>query len=170
MKLALPEGKYGRGGALARFTDQIEEQRSVVPGVCAAAVTHTLPLQMVLTLHDRRPLCARNLDRCGHRQCQLSTDHGGVFRGPGDSRAARPRVRSSGPTRVNARRDYQRGRGSEVLARSESAPSAQHDGFARRIGSRRPGAPRDQLGSSRTSEILASVLIRHLSCTCRFPS
>lgn len=45
MKLALPEARYGTGEALARFQEQIEERLALVPGVRAAALAHTLPLQ-----------------------------------------------------------------------------------------------------------------------------
>ena len=51
MKLALPEARYGSGDALARFQEQIEERLALVPGVRAAALAHTLPLQFV----DRLP-------------------------------------------------------------------------------------------------------------------
>jgi predicted permease len=46
MQLALPEARYGTGEALARFQEQIEERLALVPGVRAAAVAHTLPLQL----------------------------------------------------------------------------------------------------------------------------
>ncbi len=45
MKLALPEARYGSGEALARFQEQIEERLALLPGVRAAALAHTLPLQ-----------------------------------------------------------------------------------------------------------------------------
>jgi predicted permease len=45
MKLALPEARYGNGEALARFQEQIEERLALLPGVRAAALAHTLPLQ-----------------------------------------------------------------------------------------------------------------------------
>jgi predicted permease len=45
MELALPEGTYGSGGALARFQEEIEERLAQVPGVRAAGLAHTLPLQ-----------------------------------------------------------------------------------------------------------------------------
>jgi putative ABC transport system permease protein len=46
MKLALPEARYGRGEALAQFQEEIEERLALLPGVRAAALAHTLPLQM----------------------------------------------------------------------------------------------------------------------------
>jgi predicted permease len=47
MKLALPEAKYGNGEALARFQEQVEERISAMPGIRAAALSHTLPMQFV---------------------------------------------------------------------------------------------------------------------------
>jgi putative ABC transport system permease protein len=45
MKLALPEARYGRAEALARFQEEIEQRLAQVPGVRAAGLAHTLPLQ-----------------------------------------------------------------------------------------------------------------------------
>jgi putative ABC transport system permease protein len=46
MKLALPAARYGSGEALARFQEQIEERLAALPGVGAAAVAQTLPLEL----------------------------------------------------------------------------------------------------------------------------
>jgi predicted permease len=46
MELALPEARYGSGEALAGFQEQIEERLGLLPGVRAAALAHTLPLQV----------------------------------------------------------------------------------------------------------------------------
>jgi predicted permease len=46
MKLALPEARYGRGQALAEFQERVEERLAVLPGVRAAAVAHTLPMEL----------------------------------------------------------------------------------------------------------------------------
>jgi putative ABC transport system permease protein len=46
MELALPEARYGSGEALARFQEEIEERLVQVPGVRAAGLAHTLPLQL----------------------------------------------------------------------------------------------------------------------------
>lgn len=46
MKLALPEARYGNAEALARFQEEIEPRLAQVPGVRAAGLTHTLPLQL----------------------------------------------------------------------------------------------------------------------------
>jgi predicted permease len=46
MKLALPESRYGNSKALAQFQEQVEERLSALPGVRAAAVAHTLPLEL----------------------------------------------------------------------------------------------------------------------------
>ncbi len=45
MKLALPEARYGSAEALARFQEQVEQRLAQVPGVRAAGLAHTLPLQ-----------------------------------------------------------------------------------------------------------------------------
>jgi putative ABC transport system permease protein len=45
MKVALPEARYGTGEALARFQEAIEQRLAEVPGVLAAGLAHTLPLQ-----------------------------------------------------------------------------------------------------------------------------
>ena len=46
MKLALPEARYGTGEALARFQERLEERLATIPGVRAAALAHTLPLEL----------------------------------------------------------------------------------------------------------------------------
>ena len=46
MKLSLPEARYGTGQALADFQERVEERLAVLPGVRAAAVAHTLPLEL----------------------------------------------------------------------------------------------------------------------------
>jgi putative ABC transport system permease protein len=57
MKLALPEAKYGNAKALALFHEQVEERLTALPGVRAAAVAHTLPLELgsdlPFTIEDR---------------------------------------------------------------------------------------------------------------------
>jgi putative ABC transport system permease protein len=45
MKLALPEARYGSGEALARFQEEIEQRLAQIPGVRAAGLAHTLPLE-----------------------------------------------------------------------------------------------------------------------------
>ena len=46
MKVSLPEAKYGRGETLARFQEQVEERLGALPGVRAATVTQSLPLEL----------------------------------------------------------------------------------------------------------------------------
>jgi predicted permease len=46
MRLALPETRYGNSEALAQFQQRVEEQLSAVPGVRAAAIAHTLPMEV----------------------------------------------------------------------------------------------------------------------------
>ena len=46
MKLSLPEAKYGRTEALALFSEQVEQRLSRLPGVSAAAMALSLPLEM----------------------------------------------------------------------------------------------------------------------------
>jgi predicted permease len=46
MKLSLPEAKYGRGETLAQFQDRVEQQVGALPGVRAAALAMSLPLEM----------------------------------------------------------------------------------------------------------------------------
>ncbi|MPY90672.1 MAG: FtsX-like permease family protein [Luteitalea sp.] len=46
MKLALPEARYGSGKALAQFQEHVEERLTALPGVRAATVAHTLPLEL----------------------------------------------------------------------------------------------------------------------------
>ncbi|HET7219191.1 MAG TPA: FtsX-like permease family protein, partial [Vicinamibacterales bacterium] len=46
LKLSLPEAKYGRTDALAQFSDQVEQRLSRLPGVTAAAMTLSLPLEL----------------------------------------------------------------------------------------------------------------------------
>lgn len=45
-KLSLPEARYGRGEALARFQEQVDERLRAVPGVHAAAVAQAVPMQI----------------------------------------------------------------------------------------------------------------------------
>jgi predicted permease len=45
MKLALPESKYGEVDALVRFEERLEARLRALPGVRAAALTGTLPLE-----------------------------------------------------------------------------------------------------------------------------
>ena len=45
-KLSLPEAKYGRGEALARFQEQVDERLRALPGVHAAAVAQAAPMQL----------------------------------------------------------------------------------------------------------------------------
>jgi putative ABC transport system permease protein len=44
-KLSLPEGRYGSGGALERFADQLLARVGALPGVREAAIVSTLPLE-----------------------------------------------------------------------------------------------------------------------------
>ncbi len=46
MKLSLPEAKYGRTELLARFGEQVEQRLARMPGVTAAAMTVSLPLEL----------------------------------------------------------------------------------------------------------------------------
>jgi predicted permease len=46
MKLPLPEARYGTSQALAQFAEQVEERLASVPGVRAASIAHTLPLEL----------------------------------------------------------------------------------------------------------------------------
>jgi predicted permease len=46
MKLSLPEAKYGRTEPLTRFSEQIEARLGRLPGVSAAAIALTLPLEI----------------------------------------------------------------------------------------------------------------------------
>jgi putative ABC transport system permease protein len=46
MKLSLPEAKYGRTESLARFGEQLEQRLSRLPGVNAAAMALSLPLEV----------------------------------------------------------------------------------------------------------------------------
>jgi putative ABC transport system permease protein len=46
MKVSLPEAKYGRGEPLAQFQERVEQQISALPGVHAAAMAMSLPLEM----------------------------------------------------------------------------------------------------------------------------
>ena len=46
LKLSLPEAKYGRTEALAQFSEQVEQRLSRLPGVTAAAMTLSLPLEL----------------------------------------------------------------------------------------------------------------------------
>jgi predicted permease len=46
MKISLPEAKYGRGEALARFDEQVEQRLAALPGVKAAALALSLPLEL----------------------------------------------------------------------------------------------------------------------------
>jgi putative ABC transport system permease protein len=45
MKVALPEARYGSADTLARFQETIEQRLAQVPGVRAAGLAHTLPLE-----------------------------------------------------------------------------------------------------------------------------
>ncbi len=46
MKVALPEAKYGSGEALAQFSERVEEQLTALPGVRAAALAFSVPLEL----------------------------------------------------------------------------------------------------------------------------
>jgi putative ABC transport system permease protein len=46
MKMSLPEGRYAGGEALSRFGEQVEARVRAVPGVKAAAVAISLPLEL----------------------------------------------------------------------------------------------------------------------------
>ena len=46
LKLALPEGKYGNGKALARLQEELEERLAAIPGVRAGSLAHTLPFEI----------------------------------------------------------------------------------------------------------------------------
>ncbi len=46
LKLSLPEAKYGSGEALARFQERLEARLDAIPGVAAASMAFTLPLEL----------------------------------------------------------------------------------------------------------------------------
>ena len=46
MKLSLPEARYGKGERIAQFQERVEQELAAIPGVRAAAVASSLPMEL----------------------------------------------------------------------------------------------------------------------------
>ena len=116
MKLSLPEAKYGRTEQLARFGEQVEQRLARMPGVTAAAMTVSLPLE----LGPDMPFSIEGKYKPGTNEgvgsAQYPKHRTRLFRRAAHPPSQRPALHDIGSRRQRAGRDHQRDGGQAVLA------------------------------------------------------